>query len=68
MNELNVRQNILVKNTMGLSKFVKTIPLFVALNIKSIQHLKYLHKLAFKLTKKIYDYLEHYYGENMASA
>ena len=40
-------QNILIKNTIGLSKYVRTTPLFTALRIKSIQHLVYQHKLSF---------------------
>ena len=34
INEINIRQNILIKNTIGLSKYVKTTPLFAALKIK----------------------------------
>ena len=73
MNELKVRQNILVKNTIGLPKLSKKTPLFVSLNIKSIQHLLYQHKLAFLMqlykvdyTKIIYYYLEHNYEDNIA--
>jgi hypothetical protein len=34
INELNIRQNILIKNTIGLSKYVKTTPLFTAPRIR----------------------------------
>jgi hypothetical protein len=68
INELNIRQNILIKNTIGLSKYVRTTPLFTALRIKSIQHLVYQHKLSFvnqldsfDLTKQIYEYLNNFY-------
>ena len=68
INEVNIRQNILIKNTIGLSKFVKTTPLFTALRIKSIKHLLWEHKISFVVqlckvdyTKKIYEYLNDYY-------
>jgi hypothetical protein len=47
VNELNIQQNILIKHSIGLSKFVRTTPLFTALRIKSIMHLIYQHKLCF---------------------
>ena len=47
VNELNVRQNILIKNTMGLSKYVKTTSLFYVLRIKSVLQLIHQHKLSF---------------------
>ena len=53
---------------MGLSKYVKTTPLFYALRIKSVQQLIYQHKLSFvrqlhkvDLTRKIFEYLDEKY-------
>ena len=70
MNELNVRQNIFIKNTIGLSKYVKTKPLFNALKIKSMQQLIYQHKLSFvrqlhkvDFTKQIFEYLSNKYSD-----
>ena len=68
INEINIRQNILIKHSIGLSKFVKTTPLFTALKIKSIRHLVYQHKLCFvrqlynvTFTRSIYNYLDDFY-------
>jgi hypothetical protein len=68
INELNIRQNILIKHSIGLVKFVKTTPLFSALRIKSIKHLVYQHKLCFVrqlynviFTRSIFKYLENFY-------
>ena len=47
INEVNIRQNILIKHSIGLSKYVRTTHLFSALKIKSIKHLIYQHKLSF---------------------
>ena len=47
VNELNIRQNILIKHSIGLSKFVRITPLFMFMRIKSIMHLIYQHKLCF---------------------
>ena len=69
VNELNIRQNILIKHSIGLSKFVRTTPLFTALRIKSIMHLIYQHKLYFVIfnvtsTRGLYYYLEEFYENN----
>jgi hypothetical protein len=71
VNELNIRQNILIKHSIGLSKFVRTTPLFTALRIKSIMHLIYQHKLCFvrqifnvTTTRGFYYYLEEFYKNN----
>ena len=42
---LNIRQNILIKRSIGLSKFVKTTPLFNCLKIDSIEQLYLKHKV-----------------------
>jgi len=47
LKELNTRQNILIKNSIGLSKYVRTKPLMQALKIKSMEELYYKHKLLF---------------------
>jgi hypothetical protein len=68
INELNIRQNILIKLSIGLAKFVKTTPLSSPLRIKSIKHLVYQHKLCFvrqlynvNFTRSIFKYLEDFY-------
>ena len=68
INELNIRQNILIMHSIGLAKFVKTTPLFSALRIKSIKHLVYQHKLCFVrqlynviFTRSIFKYLDDFY-------
>ena len=69
INEVNIRQNILIKNTIGLSKFVRSTPLFTALRIKTFNHLLWEHKLSYitqlckvDFTKKIYENLNEYYN------
>ena len=72
VNEFNVRQNLLIKRTIGVSKFAKTKPLFQVLRIESIPQLYVKHKVFFfkqvmrnKLAKECYNYLEkHYVGRN----
>ena len=68
LNEYNVRQNILIKRSIGLSKYVKTKPLFNCLHIESIQQLYYKHKVFFikqiyknELTFNTFNYLLEYY-------
>ncbi len=39
INEVNLRQNILIKNSIRLSKYVRKTLFFTALRMKSIQHL-----------------------------
>ena len=39
INSLNIRQNILIKRSIGISKFSKTKPLFQCLKIESIQQI-----------------------------
>ena len=64
LNMINTRQNILLKNTFGFSKYCKTTPLLNAINIKSILQLYDEYKIIFlkqikrnQLTKNIYDFL-----------
>jgi hypothetical protein len=68
INELNLRQNILIKNSIRLSKYVRKTLFFTALRMKSIQHLVYQHKLSFvnqlnslDLIKQIYEYLNNFF-------
>jgi hypothetical protein len=65
---LNVRQNLLVKRTLGLTKYARTSPLFKVLQIESIKALYMKHKIfmykqvksnelsnhVFEKTKKLY--------------
>ncbi len=67
VNEFNVRQNLLIKRTIGVSKFAKTKPLFQVLRIESIPQLYVKHKVFFfkqvmrnKLAKECYNYLENF--------
>ena len=73
LKELNIRQNILIKNSLGLTKFLRTTPLLNALQIKSVEELYFKHKiLLFKqfrfndTTKYVLDFLlSHYSGLNI---
>jgi hypothetical protein len=69
LNILNVRQNILVKNVLGFSKYVHTKPLFQSLCIESIHHTYDKYKILFlkqikknDLTKRLYEYLTKFYS------
>ena len=71
INEVNIRQNILIKNVIGLSKFSKSTPLLNALNIKSIHHLYDEYKIIFmkqinkhNLSHSLYNFLNEYYKYN----
>ena len=64
LNKINIRQNILMKNTFGLSKYCKTTPLMKRIGIKSIQQLYEEYKILFlkqiirnSFTKLIYESL-----------
>ena len=64
IKKLNIRQNILIKNTLGLSRYCKTTPLLFSLKIKSILQLYEEYKILFLkqinqniLTKNIYSFL-----------
>ena len=68
LKEFDIRQNILLKNSIGLSKFCRTTPLFNVLKIERIEELYLKHKLYFykqienyKLTKDVINYLTKYY-------
>ena len=61
---INTRQNILLKNAFGFSKYCKTTSLLNAINIKSKLQLYDEYKIIFlmqikrnQLTKNIYDFL-----------
>ena len=70
LKELNIRQNILIKNSLGLTKFVRTTPLLTALEIKSIEELYFKHKILLfeqlrfnDTTKYVLEFLlKHYSG------
>ena len=47
LKELDTRQNILVKNTIGISKFTRTKPLYCALKLESISQIYLKHKVFF---------------------
>ena len=47
LKELDTRQNILVKNTIGISKFTRTKPLYCALKLESISQVYLKHKVFF---------------------
>ena len=47
LNYLNIRQNILIKNSFGLNKFTRTTPLLDAINVKSMHHLYDRYQLTF---------------------
>jgi hypothetical protein len=64
IKSLNIRQNILLKNSFGLSKFSRSSALLEAINIKTIEHIYYKHKIGFmdqlrnnELTSYVYDYI-----------
>ena len=69
LNRINIRQNILIKNTFGLSKYCRTTPLLNSLKIKSIFQLYEEYKILFLkqirrnvLTKNIYETLASKYS------
>ena len=47
LKELDTRQNILIKNTIGISKFTHTKPLYSALKLESITQIYLKHKVFF---------------------
>ena len=47
LKEFDIRQNILIKRFIGLSKFTKTKPLNKALKLESIRQIYYKHKIFF---------------------
>jgi hypothetical protein len=71
INMCNVRQNILIKTAIGLSKFTKTKPLFSALKVESMEQLYHKHKIFFYkqickngTTFELFKYLKRYYNNN----
>jgi hypothetical protein len=69
LNMCDRRQNIMVKQSIGLSKFVKTTPLFTAIKIESIEQLYFKHKLFFykqicknNISFSLFEYLDRYYS------
>jgi hypothetical protein len=68
LNEYNVRQNILLKQSIGLSKFSVSTPLLNVLNVERITELYCKHKLYFfkqiminDLTEKVFLELQNHY-------
>jgi len=68
LNELEIRQNILVKSAIGLGKFARTKPLFQNLKINTLNQLYMKHKFFFlrqieenSLVKNIISFLAIYY-------
>lgn len=45
LEDFNIRQNILIKRSIGLNKYSRTTPLFKCLKIESIQQLYEKHKI-----------------------
>lgn len=70
IDNFNIRQNILIKQAIGISKYTRTKPLFQILKIESIMQLYCKHKIYFikqlkknSLTNEIYDWLDSKYIE-----
>jgi len=68
LKELDTRQSILIKRSVGLSKYAKTKPLINCLRVESIQQLYYKNKIFFvkqilknELTFNIFNFLNEYY-------
>ena len=71
LNKINIRQNILLKNTFGLTKFSRSRPLMSILKIKSINQLYEEYKILFikqlkrnTFTKEIFEVLRIKYNLN----
>lgn len=47
LKKCDVRQGLLIKMALGISKYARSRPLFEALNIESITKLYYKHKVLF---------------------
>jgi hypothetical protein len=72
INELDVRQNTLLKNAIGLSKFVRTTPLFRCLRVETIKQLYQKRKVSFisqikqnEVCKYVYTFLRNKYTKDM---
>lgn len=71
LKQLDMRQNILIKMALGLSKYSRTKPLFDALNISPITELYYKFKYLFRnqinnnfLVLSVFNELNKYYSES----
>ena len=69
LKAFNIRQSILIKRSIGISKYSKTTPLIEALKIQSIQELYTRHKIYFykqiqknELTNDVFNYLKSFYS------
>ncbi len=70
LKQLDIRQNILIKQTIGLSRFCKTSPLNDALKLDSITNIYLKHKIFFlrqikeiKITSEVFSYLSSFYNK-----
>ena len=68
LGQLNIRQNILIKNCLKLKRFIRTRALLQVLKIESISHLYLKHKVFFLkqiyknvLTRDIFIFLKCYF-------
>jgi hypothetical protein len=73
LNEYNTRQNLLLKQAIGLSKFALSTPLLNSLRVEKITEVYMKQKLYFfkqimsnSLTKVAYDFLKEFYPKNKA--
>jgi hypothetical protein len=71
LHALEIRQNILVKQAIGLGKYCRTKALFASLRIESISQMYQKHKIFFlkqinqnSLVNRLFEYLRTYYEEN----
>ena len=69
ITELNTRQNLIIKNLIGLQKYTKTKSLMKALEIEHIELIYYKHKLSFFkqiknncLTNNVFIFLREFYN------
>ena len=74
LRHLNIRQNMLVKNVLGLSLYCRTKPLFQELRIEQFSQLYSKHKVFFMkqieqntLTRQLFSYLNGYYSTRSPS-
>jgi hypothetical protein len=72
--EIEVRQNILVKNAIGVGKYARTTPLFQSLRIESFAQIYQKHKLFFykqiknnQLVFNLFSFLKVHYANNKLS-
>jgi hypothetical protein len=70
LNEYNIRQNLMIKQSIGLSKYALSTPLLNALRIEKIPEIYHKHKIYFfrqimmnRLTKKVYETLKKHYTD-----